>query len=175
MSWILDVLASVYIIFLGYNGFNRGFIEEVGQLIGLTLAIAISISWASDLSIKLSEMFSIDNWLPNLLAFTFLFIASLLVARLFTLMLNISLVSSGNKLVNKILGFVFGSLKGFVVFTVFIWFIDLLPLYKWSYYIQKNSKLAQHSTNYRKNVVSFFSWEDSISIGESYIREKTQP
>ena len=175
MSWILDVLASVYIIFLGYNGFNRGFVEEVGQLIGLTLAIAISISWASDLSIKLSEMFSIDNWLPNLLAFTFLFIASLLVARLFTLMLNITLVSSGNKLVNKILGFVFGSLKGFVVFTVFIWFIDLLPLYKWSYYIQKNSKLAQHSTNYRKNVVSFFSWEDSISIGESYIREKTQP
>ena len=175
MSWILDVLASVYIIFLGYNGFNRGFIEEVGQLVGLTLAIAISISWASDLSIKLSEMFAIDNWLPNLLAFTFLFIASLLVARLFTLMLNITLVSSGNKLVNKILGFVFGSLKGFVVFTVFIWFIDLLPLYKWSYYIQKNSKLAQHSTNYRKNVVSFFNWEDSISIGESYIREKTQP
>ena len=175
MSWILDVLASVYIIFLGYNGFNRGFIEEVGQLIGLTLAIAISISWASDLSIKLSEMFAIDNWLPNLLAFTFLFIASLLVARLFTLMLNISLVSSGNKLVNKIFGFVFGSLKGFVVFTVFIWFIDLLPLIKWSYYIQKNSKLAQHSTNYRKNVVAFFSWEDSISIGESYIREKTQP
>ena len=175
MSWILDVLASVYIIFLGYNGFNRGFIEEVGQLIGLTLAIAISISWASDLSIKLSEMFAIDNWLPNLLAFTFLFIASLLVARLFTLMLNITLVSSGNKLVNKILGFVFGSLKGFVVFTVFIWFIDLLPLYKWSYYIQKNSKLAQHSTNYRKNVVSFFSWEESISIGESYIKEKTQP
>ena len=175
MSWILDVLAYVYIIFLGYNGFNRGFIEEVGQLIGLTLAIAISISWASDLSIKLSEMFSIYNWLPNLLAFTFLFIASLLVARLFTLMLNISLVSSGNKLVNKIFGFVFGSLKGFVVFTVFIWFIDLLPLDKWSYYIQKNSKIAQHSTNYRKNVVSFFSWEDSISIGESYIREKTQP
>ena len=175
MSWILDVLASVYIIFLGYNGFNRGFIEEVGQLIGLTLAIAISISWASDLSIKLSEMFAIDNWLPNLLAFTFLFIASLLVARLFTLMVNISLVSSGNKLVNKILGFVFGSLKGLVVFTVFIWLIDLLPLNKWSYHIQKNSKLAQHSTNYRKNVVSFFSWEDSISIGESYIREKTQP
>tara|TARA_Y100001954_G_C15622634_1_gene508598 strand:+ start:154 stop:681 length:528 start_codon:yes stop_codon:yes gene_type:complete len=175
MSWILDVLASVYIIFLGYNGFNRGFIEEVGQLIGLTLAIAISISWASDLSIKLSEMFAIDNWLPNLLAFTFLFIASLLVARLFTLMLNISLVSSGNKLVNKILGFVFGSLKGLVVFTVFIWLIDLLPLDKWSYYIQKNSKLAQHSTNYRKNVVSFFSWEESISIGESYIKEKTQP
>ena len=175
MSWILDVLASVYIIFLGYNGFNRGFIEEVGQLIGLTLAIAISTSWASDLSIKLSEMFSIDNWLPNLLAFTFLFIASLLVARLFTLMLNISLVSSGNKLVNKILGFVFGSLKGLVVFTVFIWLIDLLPLDKWSYYIQKNSKLAQHSTNYRKNVVSFFSWEESISIGESYIKEKTQP
>ena len=175
MSWILDVLASVYIIFLGYNGFNRGFIEEVGQFIGLILAIVISISWAPDLSIKLSEMFSIDNWLPNLLAFTFLFIATLLVARLFTLMLNISLVSSGNKLVNKIFGFVFGSLKGFVVFTVFIWFIDLLPLYKWSYYIQKNSKLAQHSTNYRKNVVSFFSWEDSISIGESYIREKTQP
>ena len=175
MSWILDVLASVYIIFLGYNGFNRGFIEEVGQLIGLTLAIAISMSWASDLSIKLSEMFAIDNWLPNLLAFTFLFIASLLVARLFTLMLNISLVSSGNKLVNKILGFVFGSLKGLVVFTVFIWLIDLLPLDKWSYYIQKNSKLAQHSTNYRKNVVSFFSWEESISIGESYIKEKTQP
>ena len=128
MSLILDVLASVYIIFLGYNGFNRGFIQEVGQLIGLILAIAISISWASDLSIKLSEMFSIYNWLPNLLAFTFLFIASLLVARLFTLMLNISLVSSGNKMANKILGFVFGSLKGFVVFTVFIWFIDLLPL-----------------------------------------------
>ena len=90
-------------------------------------------------------------------------------------MLNISLVSNGNKLVNKILGFIFGSLKGFVVFTVLVWFIDLLPLDKWSYHIQKNSKLAQRCTNYRINVVSFFRWEDSISVGESYIKEKTQP
>ena len=175
MSWILDVLASIYIIILGYNGFKRGFVEEVGQLLGLILAIAVSVSWATELAIKLSGMFSIDDWLSNFLAFAFLFIASLLIARVFTLMLNISLVSNGNKFANKFLGFFFGSLKGFVAVIVLTWFIDLLPLDKWSFHIQNNSKLAQQGNNFRKNVVSFFNWEDPISVGESYIKEKTQP
>ena len=77
MSWTLDFLAVLYILFLGYNGFNKGLIEEIGQLFGLVLATFLSISKSASLSIKLSSMFSLDNWLSTFIAFAFIFSVTL--------------------------------------------------------------------------------------------------
>ena len=43
MLWFLDALVLIFIL-LGYSGFNKGLIEELGRLIGLVLSIIISIS-----------------------------------------------------------------------------------------------------------------------------------
>tara|TARA_Y100000739_G_scaffold207305_1_gene195733 strand:+ start:87 stop:614 length:528 start_codon:yes stop_codon:yes gene_type:complete len=175
MSWTLDFLAVLYILFLGYNGFNKGLIEEIGQLFGLVLATSLSISKSASLSIKLSSMFSLDNWLSTFIAFAFIFSVTLLLTRFFITMLHISLLSGGNKLVNSLLGFIFGLIKGSFIIIIFVWFIALLPLYKWASFIEKNSILIQYGNQYREAVVTFFNWDDPVSFGESYIKEMTQP
>ena len=56
MTWFIDGLAILFILFLGYNGFNRGLIEEFGRLVGLIIAILISMSNTKFLSEKINEI-----------------------------------------------------------------------------------------------------------------------
>ena len=53
MTWFLDGAAILFILFLGYIGFNRGLIEELGRLIGLIIAIIISMSNTKSVSDKI--------------------------------------------------------------------------------------------------------------------------
>tara|TARA_B100000700_G_C14903808_1_gene788676 strand:- start:458 stop:985 length:528 start_codon:yes stop_codon:yes gene_type:complete len=175
MSWFLDGLALLFILFLGYNGFKKGLIEEFGRLMGLILAVTISISKTTELEIKLKEIIHLQDWAVNFLSFTILFTATLLISRLITKMFHIALLSKSNQSMNRTLGFTFGLIKGFFITTIFIWFITLLPLRKWTMIIEKNSKIAKLGNEVRISVVDFFNWEDPILIGESYIKQITQP
>jgi len=58
---------------------------------------------------------------------------------------------------------------------VFTWFIALLPLHKWTMIIENNSRLARLGNEFRISLVSFFNWDDPISLSESYIKQLTQP
>ena len=58
---------------------------------------------------------------------------------------------------------------------VFVWFMAILPLQKWSDIIAANSKLAQKSNQIRIAMVEFFNWEDPIALSESYLKQLTQP
>ena len=55
-------------------------------------------------------------------------------------MFHIALLSKSNQSMNRTLGFTFGLIKGFFITTIFIWFITLLPLRKWTMIIE-NLKL----------------------------------
>ncbi len=175
MFWFIDVLGAVFILGLGYYGYSKGFIEELGRLIGLILAILISISHTTKLSIVLNNILTIDHWLSIFISFVFLFIGTLLVARLITKMFHIALLSNSNQLMNQSLGLIFGVIKGFFIIIVFLWFISLLPINKWKVIIKENSRLATISTEFRTSLISFFHWDDPIALGEAYIIELTQP
>ena len=82
MFWFIDVLGAVFILGLGYYGYSKGFIEELGRLIGLILAILISISHTTKFSIVLNNILTIDQWLSIFISFVLLFIGTLLIARL---------------------------------------------------------------------------------------------
>ena len=158
MFWFIDVLGAVFILGLGYYGYSKGFIEELGRLIGLILAILISISHTTKLSIVLNNILTIDHWLSIFISFVFLFIGTLLVARLITKMFHIALLSNSNQLMNQSLGLIFGVIKGFFIIIVFLWFISLLPINKWKVIIKENSRLATISTEFRTSLISFFIW-----------------
>ena len=175
MSWFLDGLAFLFILFLGYNGFKRGFIEELGRLLGLALAILISISNSANVSIKLSEILPADEWMVIFLSFALLFTAALFAVRVLTKLVQIALLSKSNRLMNGSLGFIFGSIKGGFILMVFVWFIAILPLHKWTMIIEENSRIAQHGNKFRRALVSFFNWEDPVSMSESFIKQLTQP
>ena len=175
MLWLLDALVLIFILFLGYSGFNKGLIEELGRLIGLVLSILISISNTNTLSNKITDIILLDKDIIVVLSFGFLFITTLLSIRFLTKMIHLAFLSSYNELMNKSLGFTFGLIKGFFIALFFSWFIALLPLPKWKMFIDENSRFAKYGNEFRLTLVSIFNWDDPVNSGESYIKQLTQP
>ena len=175
MTWFLDGFAILFILFLGYNGFNRGLIEELGRLVGLIIAILISMSNTKPVSDKIIEIVGLDDWIIKILTFTLLFITSIVLTRLLTKMLNIAILSKNNQMMNQSLGFTFGAFKGFFIIMTILWFIALLPKQKWTSFMGKNSNISKISNQFRISIVSFFNWDDPIELSESYIKQLTQP
>ena len=77
--------------------------------------------------------------------------------------------------INRVLGFTFGLIKGYLIVIILFWFIALSPLQRWRVYIEESSKLNVIGIKMRTSVVSFFNWEDPVLVGESYIKQLTQP
>ena len=175
MTWLLDGFAILFILFLGYNGFNRGLVEELGRLVGLIIAILISISNTKFVSEKIIEIVDFDDWIIKILTFTLLFITAIVFTRLLTKMLNIAILSKNNQMMNQSLGFTFGAFKGFFIIMTILWFIALLPKQKWTSFMGKKSNILIISNQFRISIVSFFNWDDPVELSESYIKQLTQP
>ena len=175
MTWLLDGFAILFILFLGYNGFNRGLVEELGRLVGLIIATLISMSNTKFVSEKIIEIVDFDDWIIKILTFTLLFIAAIVFTRLLTKMLNIAILSKNNQMMNQSLGFTFGAFKGFFIIMTILWFIALLPKQKWTSFMGKKSNILIISNQFRISIVSFFNWDDPVELSESYIKQLTQP
>ena len=175
MTWFLDGFAILFILFLGYNGFNRGLIEELGRLIGLIIAILISMSNTKSISDKIIGIVGLDDWIIKILTFTLLFIATIVLTRLLTKMINIAILSKNNQMMNQSLGFTFGAFKGFFIIMTILWFIALLPKQEWTSFMGKKSNISKISNQFRISLVSFFNWDDPVELSESYIKQLTQP
>ena len=175
MAWFLDGVAILFILFLCYIGFNRGLIEELGRLIGLIIAILISMSNTKSISDKIIGIAGLDDWIIKILTFTLLFIATIVLTRLLTKMLNIAILSKNNQMMNHSLGFTFGAFKGFFIIMTILWFIALLPKQKWTSFMGKKSNILIISNQFRISIISFFNWDDPVELSESYIKQLTQP
>ena len=175
MTWFLDGVAILFILFLGYVGFNRGLIEELGRLIGLIIAILISMSNTKSVSDKIIGIVGLDDWIIKILTFSLLFIATITLTRLLTKMLNIAILSKNNQMMNQSLGFTFGAFKGFFIIMTILWFIALLPKQEWTSFMGKKSNISKISNQFRISIVSFFNWDDPVELSESYIKQLTQP
>jgi len=175
MSWFLDSLWILFILFIGYNGFKKGFIQELGGLIGLILSALIAISNSAKLSARINELFFIDSRLSISLSFILLFFLALLSSKIITRLVHVAFLSKTNILINQSIGFVFAMIKGYVIVMIFFWFMGIIPLKKWEKVIDENSRLARVSDSLRIDIVDFFHWEDPIALSESYIKNLTQP
>tara|TARA_Y100000748_G_C15409712_1_gene454927 strand:- start:102 stop:629 length:528 start_codon:yes stop_codon:yes gene_type:complete len=175
MSWFLDGLAFLYMIFNGILGFNRGIVDELGRLIGLFISILIATSQTVNISTYILEKIELEPWLAVFIAFCSVFILILIFSRLVTRLFQIALLSKANIWVNNLLGLFFGMLKGFCIITVFIWVIIILPLDKWTNIIEQNSRILHAATSFRNNIVSFFGWEDPVNYSENFIKDLVQP
>ena len=175
MPSFLDSLAFFFIIIMGYSGFTKGFIEEFGRLLGLIFAVFVSMSKSISFSSYLSTLIDYDGSILLPLSYTLLFISSICIGRILTKFAHVAFLSVENRLMNHTMGFFFGMVKGATLLIAFVWFVSILPLQKWNNIINENSKLITYSNQIRLSVISFFNWEDPITLSESYIKNITQP
>ena len=92
MSWFLDGLAFLYMLFNGTLGFSRGLVDELGRLIGLVLSILVAIGKAVNISNLILDNIDIEPWLAVFLAFGGVFTVILIFSRLITMLFHIALL-----------------------------------------------------------------------------------
>ena len=77
-------------------------------------------------------------------------IISIFIGRVITKFAHIAFLSVENRIMNHIMGSIFGMIKGGISLIIFFWFISILPLQKWTPIINESSKLINYLFQQRK-------------------------
>ena len=152
-----------------FIGFNRGFIEELGRLLGLLLSSIIASNFYVGLGTFMTRTLPADPWAIFVLSFVIIFLGSLFGIRLITKLIHFMFLSKSTKWVNKFLGAFFGFMKGGVIVMIFFWMFELVPNKKISNAVVNNSFSADRLIEIRKSIISTFNWQDPVKKGESAI------
>lgn len=170
MILFLDVLACFFMILMGSIGFRRGFIEEVGRLIGLVISTIFSLKYYLTLSSKILVFIHLNTFVVMVISFSIIFVLMLFIVRVLTRFFHILLTSRGTKFANRSMGFIFGAIKGIIILMLFFWTMDLFPSNKWISIIRNESNLSYRFTNTRFIIINLFHLEDPIKEGEIFLK-----
>jgi len=120
---LLDIFIIVPLVWFGYKGLARGLVLEVASLVGLILGIYAAIHFSHFTETFLYESFHMEGKYMPVISFVITFLAVLLVIFLIGKIIEklIDLVALG--FFNKLLGLVFGVLKGALLISVVLFVI----------------------------------------------------
>ena len=169
MILFLDTLAIFFMALNSFIGFNRGFIEELGRLLGLLLSSIIASNFYVGLGTILTQTLPSDPWAMFVLSYIVIFLATLFGVRIITKLIHFMFLSKSTKWVNKFLGGFFGFIKGAIIVTMFFWMFELVPDKNISNAVLNNSISADKLVKIRKVIISTFNWNDPIKKGETTI------
>ena len=169
MVLFLDTLAIFFMALNSFIGFNRGFIEELGRLLGLLLSSIIASNFYVGLGTILTQTLPANPWAIFVLSYIVIFLAALFVVRIITKLIHFMFLSKSTKWVNKLLGGFFGFIKGVIIVMMFFWMFELVPDKNISNAVLNNSISADKLVKIRKVIISTFNWNDPIKKGETTI------
>ncbi len=118
----------------------------------------------------LQGILDFDPFLLLMLGFVVIFVAVLVLIRILTWLADKYLIAERLKLFNQSSGFIFGAFKAIVILIIVIWFVELIPVQKWSDTLYDESSLVRTLTRTRNATVSIFGWDDPVRTGEEFIR-----
>ena len=129
---LLDLVSIALILFLGVKGLFRGFMKETFGLIGIIGGIYVASRYAQPLGEYLDVHFL---HLQNKASLYLIgFIAALLAFWLVAIMIGTALgklvASSGLGIVDRILGFAVGGAKVFLIFSIIVYVLSSIPMFK---------------------------------------------
>lgn len=131
---LLDLVSISLILFLGIKGILRGFVKEVFGLIGIIGGIYIASKYAQPVGEYLDANFlNLQNKASlYLIGFVSTLILFWAIATFVGMLLGKLVNSSGLGIVDKILGFIVGGAKIFLIFSVIIYVISNIAIFKGS-------------------------------------------
>lgn len=141
-DWIILALIAVSTLI----GLSRGFIREVLSLLTWVAAFAVAMMFRQQLAPLLSNLVETPA-LQELAAFAMLFIATLLAGAGLNILLSSFVSATGLSGTDRVLGMVFGLLRGSIVVLVLLIFAPvLLPVTESSWWWE--SKLIPSFLNF---------------------------
>ena len=117
---LLDLLIFIPIIFFCVQGIRNGLIGEVLGIIGIVLAVFLTFHYMNEMADIIRPLIEGDpSYLP-FLAGAIIFFGTLIVIQLIAFMLRRLLQIVRLNIVNRILGFFFGMLKGGIIVSAIL-------------------------------------------------------
>jgi membrane protein required for colicin V production len=171
MILFLDVLASFFMVVMGSVGFRRGFIEEMGRLLGLIISTLFALNYYLDMAGLILSIVSVNTFVIMVISFAIIFALMLFITRVLTRFFHILLTSSGTKFANRSMGFLFGAVKGMIILMLLYWTVDLFPEKKWAAIIREESYLSKTFTDTRHVIIDIFHLNDPVHQGELFIQD----
>ena len=168
MILFIDGLVVFYASMNSYLGLKRGFLEEISRILGLAFSIIISFNNYLNLSEIISKWTSLNQ--KGVLIISY-FIISIQFFRLISKILQFSFISKSTKMMNKLLGALFGFFKGIIFISIFVWFFELIPNHRISKIILSESKITSQLVKIRTNVSEIFYFDKPIKESEKRIEK----
>lgn len=175
MSHPFDYLAIFIIGILAFTGYKRGFLEEIGRLVGLMVSSAVAIRFYGPLSSWLQPRFPSSGPIVPVISFLVIFISLLMFLRFLTGTFQIFMLTKGVQSSNRALGLFFGTMKGVIAVTVMLWVVDIAPNPRYFDHFKKTSYVYRQLPGFRRWVVESFGIEESVGKGEDWVKEKIEP
>jgi len=113
----LDIIIVLPLLYGLIKGFSNGLVKEITGLLGLIIGAYVAINFSSYLHPKFTEFFGgYEQYVP-IIAFTTLFVVSILAIRLLGYFLDKLTKVLALGIISKILGSIFGFFKIIVAFS----------------------------------------------------------
>ena len=171
MILFIDGLVVFFASINGYLGLKRGFIEEVGRILGLTFSIVITFNNYLHLSELISRWTSLNQRGVLIISYIIIFIISIQFFRLISKILQFLFISKSTKMMNKLLGALVGFFKAMIFVSIFVWFFELIPNNRISKIILSESKITSQLVKIRTNVSEIFYFDKPIKESEKRIEK----
>ncbi|MHB1220482.1 MAG: CvpA family protein [Gammaproteobacteria bacterium] len=172
LNWV-DYVFLIIFFFSIVSGMARGFVKEIVSLITLIAAFVVAILFASPLAAVFTSSPSVQNavnqasnaisvntaqpvsYVAIAISFALLFAGTVIIGAILSSILNIAFQSGILGLGNRILGGVFGLVRGFIVNLVIIFVVQLTPISDESWW-QQSQVVGQYqpAVQWLANIVS---------------------
>ena len=133
----LDVTIILFLVFWAIRGFSKGFASEIVSLTIWVSSVYLSIKYFHIPS-ELINNYVLSDKISSILAIITIFIITFVVAAILGFIFSKIINIVGLYNYNKVLGLIFGSLKGFVFLTFLVFLIYQTDLK--NYYLIEDSQ-----------------------------------
>ena len=171
MILFIDGLVLFFASMNCYLGLKRGFLEEIGRILGLAFSIIISFNNYLNLSEIISKWTSLNQKGVLIISYLIIFIISIQFFRLISKILQFSFISKSTKMMNKLLGALVGFFKAMIFISIFVWFFELIPNHRISKIILSESKITSQLVNARTTISEIFYFDKPIKENEKRIEK----
>ena len=171
MILFIDGLVVFFASMNCYLGLKRGFLEEIGRILGLAFSIKISFNNYLNLYEIISKWTSINQKGVLIISYLIIFIISIQFFKLVSKILQFLFISKSTKMMNKLLGALLGFFKGVMFISIFIWFFELIPNHRISKIILSESKITSQLVNTRTTISEIFYFDKPIRESKKKIEK----
>jgi membrane protein required for colicin V production len=117
---LLDFLIFIPVLYFCYRGMRNGLIGEVLGIAGIILAVFLTFHYMNEVAETIRPLFEGDpNYLP-FVAGAIIFFGTLVIIQVIALLIGRFLKAVKLNIINRILGFLFGLLKGGIIVSAIL-------------------------------------------------------